>query len=84
MVVMNEEKYLERKVTKNGMRDWWFPVYNAKGQLTITLNQVVLSKEFEGKKLRFRLEVLDEEEQKLIFVKDGKKDQETIKERGQI
>lgn len=64
MVTVNKKKYLERRVTKNGMRDWWFPIFNLNKQLIISINQVILPKEFEGKKVRFHVEVLDEDNDK--------------------
>lgn len=76
MVIINKSRYLERRVTKNLMRNWWYPVYNSKGQLVISLNQVVLPKDFEGKKLKFKLEIIDKDnpEKQVSIEYDGKKD----------
>ena len=77
MVIVNTRNYLEKNATKKGTRDWWFPTYNLKGQLVVPLNQIVLPKSFEGKKVQFRVEILGEN--KLIF-ENGKKEQEKDEE----
>jgi len=73
MVRVNENNYLEKKALYTNSRkysykskyyDWWFVKYSKGNFGLIRLGNVSMPKRFIGKKIRVKIEVIDENERK--------------------
>lgn len=73
-MIITKQGYLSRRVTgsprkvKNyypSYRDWWLVKWNSSGSSgVVQMNSVTLPKEFVGKKVRFKIEVYEDREEK--------------------
>lgn len=60
--------YIHRRKAKNVFRNWWLVKTRGSTQTEqITLGKVSLPKEYMGKKVRFKVEIMDEDEMKTQY-----------------
>lgn len=60
MVGIDNCGYLKRKTTKGSSRNWWLVKYNSKNAGFITLHTVMFPKHLIGKRVRFKVEVIED------------------------
>lgn len=66
MVTVNTNNYLERRTGKGSHCTWWIVRKQDRGFNYIDMNKICLPNSLEGKRIRFKMEVIDEPNPKTV------------------
>jgi len=61
MTQIDSNDYVERRTTRKTTRNWWLIKCNSSNRGYVCLNRIFFPKEMIGKKVRFKMEIMEDE-----------------------